>query len=330
MFSAKKIAIGIASVLLVAICVMPAQAAAKKQIALRLGHEMPEGHPYHMGALKFAEILEKKSNGAMKVQIFANGTLGKQAQLVESLAMGTVDLCLTNTPVLEKYEPRMAVLAMPYVARDWDHQYRVVDGEIGAELNKGLEKHGVTVLAYHEIGVNNINATFPVKVPADMKGKKFRVVPGPCFVEIGKALDSVVVTTAFSEVYTALQLGTIDAQTSSGSNILLAKHYEIAKHFIFCNLGLFLEPLSMSKMVFDRLSPEQQKMVKEAAQESAIWQRAYARENQEKDLAECEKRGLNVYRPTPEEQQLWKDAIEPVHAKFPEWLDLINKIKAMP
>ena len=328
MSTARTVWIALIGMAMMALLAAPVHAAGQKSILLRLGHEMPENHPYHAGAMKFAEILEKNTNGEMKIQIYPNGTLGKQAQLVEGLTMGTVDLALTNTPVLEKYEPLLAVLVMPYVVRDWDHLYRVVDGEIGAELNARLEKKGITVLAYHEIGVNNLSSIKPIKTPADVKGLKLRVVPGPCFVEVGKALGSVVVSMAFSEVYTALQLGTIDVQTQSSSNILRSKHYEVAKYYIFNYLGLFLEPLSMSKMVFDKMSPEHQKALKDAAYESALWQRPYARENQKNDLAILEeKHGLIVTRPNLDE---WRAAIEPVHSKFPEWQELINRIKAMP
>jgi tripartite ATP-independent transporter DctP family solute receptor len=306
----------------------PTQAdAAAKKVLLRLGHEMPESHPYHEGAKKFAEILGKKTNGEITIQIFPNGTLGKQAQLVDGLTMGTIDLSLTNSVVLEKYEPLMSVLVMPYVIRGWDHVYKVVDGEIGKELNAGLEKKGITVLAYHEIGLTNIHSIKPIEHPSDVKGIKLRVQPGPSYVEVGKALGAVVATTAFSEVYTALQLGTIDAQVQSASNILQSKFYEVGKYYVVNELGFFLEPLSMSKMVFDRMTPEHQKALKEAAYESALWQRPYARGKQDEDLAYLVKNhGLIVATPDVSE---WRAVIEPIHEKFPHWLALITRIKAI-
>ena len=318
-----------ASFLLIAVFMVSgtANAASKKTIKLRLGHEMPESHPYHQGAMKFAEILEQKSNGEVTIQIFPNGTLGKQAQLVEGLTMGTLDLSLTNTVVLEKYEPLMSVLVMPYVIRGWDHVYKVVDGDIGQELNAKLEKKGITVLAYHEIGHTNINSIKPIKTPADVKGLKLRVQPGPSYVEVGKALGAIVATTAFSEVYTALQLGTIDAQVQSASNIRLSKHYEVAKYYIVNELGFFLEPLSMSKQVYDRMSPAHQKALKEAAYESALWQRPYARAKQDEDLKYvADNYGVIVTMGNIDE---WRAVIEPIHEKFPNWLELINRIKAI-
>ncbi len=302
--------------------------AEEKKIVLKLGHEMPEDHPYHKGAMIFADLVAKKTNGSVTVQIFPNGIIGKQAQLVEALAQGTVDLALTNTPVLEKYDPSMGVLVMPYIFKGWDHLYKAMDGEIGKDFNSRLEKKGITVLGWHEIGVTNINSIKPIMTPDDIKGSKFRVQPGPVPVEVGKALGTVVQTTAYGEVYTALQLGTIDSQLQSASNMRSNKHYEVAKHFTIMYNAFALEPLSMSKRVFDRLSPAQQKALREAGQESAVEQRKLARKLQDEDLDWMVKNvGLQVHKP---DLGPWEKVIQPAVAdKFPAYKPLIEKIKAI-
>lgn len=302
--------------------------AEEKKVTLKLGHEMPENHPYHKGAMIFADMVAKKTNGSVTVQIFPNGTLGKQAQLVEGLAQGTIDLALTNTPVLEKYDPSMGILVMPYVFSGWDHLYKAMDGEIGKDFNSRLEKKGITVLGWHEIGVTNINSIKPIQTPEDIKGSKFRVQPGPVPVEVGKVLNTVVQTTAYGEVYTALQLGTIDSQLQSASNMRANKHYEVAKHFTVMYNAYALEPLSMSKRVFDRLSPAQQKALREAGQESAVEQRKLARQLQDEDTEWMIKNvGLKVYKP---DLGPWEKAIQPAVAdKFPAYKPLIEKIKAI-
>jgi tripartite ATP-independent transporter DctP family solute receptor len=300
----------------------------EKKVTLKLAHEMPENHPYHKGAMIFADRVIKKTNGAVTVQIFPNGTLGKQAQLVEGLAQGTIDLALTNTPVLEKYDPPMGVLVMPYIFRSWDHVYKAMDGEIGKEFNSKLEKKGITVLGWHEIGVTNINSIKPILTPDDIKGSKFRVQPGPVPVEVGRVLNTVVQTTAYGEVYTALQLGTIDSQLQSASNMRANKHYEVAKNLTIMYNAYALEPLSMSKRVFDRLSPAQQKALREAGQESAIEQRKLARKLQDEDTEWMVKNvGLKVHTP---DLGPWEKAIQPAVAnKFPDYKSLIEKIKAI-
>ncbi len=311
--------------LLLTVLMFPAQgAAAQKQIKLRLGHEMPETHVYHLGAQKFADLLAQKTNNAITVQIFPNGTLGKQAQLLDGLAMGTIDLALTNTVTLEKYNPQVSVLALPYLFRDWGHVYKVADGEIGKELNAGLEKKGITVLAFHQIGVIIFSSIKPVNGPGDVKGLKLRVQPGPSWVEVGKVLDSVVTPTAYGEVYTALQLGTIDVQSQSISNVLNSKHYEVAKYIVLNNISYFLEPLSMSMMVYDRMSPAHKKALKEAAHESAVWQRKAAGEMEDADLKTLqEKYGVVVTKPNLDE---WRAVVSPIHQKLTHLAGTIQRI----
>ena len=315
-----------------AILTLPIQAhAANKKVVLRLAHEMSENHPYHAGAGKFGEFLSKKTNGEVTIQIYPNGTLGKQAQLVEAMSLGTVDLALTNTPVMERYVPELAVLGLPYVARSWEHIYKVVDGEIGAEFNKKFEAQGITVLAYHETGSYNISSTMPIIKPEDIRGIKTRVPQGASSAELGKALGCNVTTLAFSEVYTALQLGTINAHFTAGmDNTYYSKFYEVCKYYIFLDIAYYLEPLSMSKMVYDRLSPEHQKAIKEAAMESAIWQRNFVRsETKTKEELMAKNYGLIVHHASDAEKAVWAKATEDVYEKFPDWLPMVQRIKAV-
>ncbi len=305
---------------------MPADAA-DKSVKLRLGHDFPEAHFYHQGAAKFAELVSQKTNGTVTVQIFPNGTLGKQGQLVEGLTMGTVDFALSNSVALEKYEKDMSVLAMPFLFKSWDQLYRAVDGKIGAELNKKLNKKGLDVLAYFRIGSIIINSTKPITHPSDVSNMKLRVMPGPSMIELGRVLNAVVTPISYGEVYTALQLGTIDAQLQSVSNAMSGKHHEVAKYICLNNVSMFLEPLTMSKMTYDRLSPAQQKAVREAAQEAAKFERVLALEGEQRDLkAFEEKYGVTVIRPDIDE---WRKVIEPIHGKFPQWAELIKEINAL-
>ena len=302
------------------------EAAAPKQITLQLGHEFPDNHPYHLGAVKFAEVLAQKTNNEIVVQIFPNGTLGKQAQLIDALAMGTMDFSLTNTIVLEPLESQVSVLSLPYVMRDWDHLFKVVDGEIGEELNRMLEKKGVTVLAYFKVGEVIINSTKLIKTPDDVSGMKLRVMPGPSMVEVGRVLNAIVTPTAYGEVYTALQLGTIDAQLQSISNAYFGKHQEVAKYMVRSNLSLFLEPLSMSMRTYNRLTPDQRKACKEAAYEAALMQRVMMTQTEQDIIGLLLKEGITI---TNGDIDQWRARIEPIYAKFPNWLPLIEKVRAV-
>lgn len=326
--SRRQVLAGCAAAIAAALALtFPGTSLAAKALELRLGHEMPEVHPYHKGAVKFAELVEQKTGGAVKIKIYPNGTIGKMAQLAEGMSMGTVDLALTNTMVLEKYNPEVSILGIPYLFRDFPHLYKAVDGDLGVDLNKGLERKGIHVLAYHSVGTIFINSTRKVVNPEDMRGMKVRVQPGPSYVKAVTALNAVVTTTAFSEVYTALQMGMIDAQTQSISNILSNKHYEVAKFVCLNNFSFLVEPLSISKMTMKRLKKDQLKAIKEAAYESALYQRemmAKAEEDGIKELAD--KYGVTFTKP---DLAPWVKALEPVQDEFPKWKPIMEKIKAV-
>lgn len=297
------------------------------QIVLRLGHEMPEDHPYHYGVTQFAKLVAEKTNNAVKVEVYPNGTIGKQADLTQGVSMGTIDCALVFSIILEQYSPDFGVLTLPYCFSSWDHAWKVLDGPIGDELNKTVENKGIKVLSYMMNGLANVNTVKPVMTPQDIKGIKLRVQEGPSYVALGKALGTVTTPMAFSEVYTALQLHTIDGQLQTVQNIKSNKFYEVAKYYTQINMCYNTQPLIMSKSVFDKLTPEYQKAVMEAAKEAAKMERDYHLKGEEADMQECVKNGLKVYTLTDAQLAQWHDAVQPVFKEFPQLMDRYNKIQ---
>lgn len=297
-----------------------------KQITLRLGHEMPEDHPYQYGAVRFAELVAQKTDNKVKIEVFPNGTLGTQAQLVEGVSMGTIDLAEAVTIILEKYAPRLGVFTLPYMFRDWEHVYKTVDGPMGDRFSEMVEPKGIKILAYFQNGVTHINSRAPINSVKDVKGLKLRVQSGPSFVETGKALEAVVTPMPYSEIYAALQMGTIDAQIQQANNMRANKHYEVAKHFILNNMCFMVEPLMISKDVYDRLPEDIQKALVKAAKEAAVEQREYAEQMAQEDLEYMKQQGLEVVEADIEE---WKKVLLPVYDEFPEWQNLIDEIQAV-
>jgi len=298
----------------------------QKKITLRLGHEMPEDHPYHLGAQKFGEILAEKTNNRFEVVIYPNGQLGKQKQLAEMVASNQLDLCLVWQGILEAYDPDVGVISLPFLFKNWDHVWRVVDGEIGQEIFKGVEEKGIKVLTNFNNGLYNIVSRVPIKTPDDMKGIKLRVQPSAVFTETGQMLGSVVTPMAFGEVYSALQLGAIDAEIQGPINVRKSKHYEVAKYTCQTHINFLLEPMLMSKKVFDSLSPEDQKAILDAAHEAALWQRENAEKADEEDTKFLKENGMNYYVP---DLELWKKAVMPIYDKYPQWTDIVEKIKSL-
>jgi len=301
----------------------PAEA---KTIKLRIAHEMPENHPYHLGTLKFGEILKEKTDGRIEVVVYPSGQLGKQKQLAEMVAANQLDGCLVWQGILEGYDPNVGVICLPFIFDNWEHTWEVIDGEIGQKVLKPVEEKGIKVVTVFNNGLYNIVSRVPVKNPEDMKGVKLRVQPSAVFVETGEMLGAVVTPMAFGEVYSALQLGAVDAEIQGPINVRKSKHFEVAKYTCANNMAFLLEPLLMSAKKFYSLSEEDQKALLEAAHEAAVWQRQNAEEADVVDTKFLKENGMEYYYPDIE---LWKAAMMPMYDKHPEWKETIDQIKAL-
>lgn len=291
---------------------------------LRLGHEMPENHPYHLGSVIFADLVKEKTNGEIEIKIYPHGTIGKQKEMAQAVSMGRLDFCLTWQGILEAYDKNVGAITMPYEYRDWDHVWKVLDGPIGEEVLKGVEKKGIKVLVNFNNGLYSFVSAVEIKSPEDIKGIKLRVQPSAVFIETGEILSAVVTPMSFGEVYNALQLGTIDAEIQGPINVRKSKHYEVAKYTCETNMYYLLEPLMMSMKTWNGLTESQQIAIKEAAVEAAIEQRKMADEAHIVDREYLISQGMKYYQPDRAE---WEDALKIMYDNHPEWANVIKRIR---
>ena len=298
--------------------------------SFQLAHEMSAGHPYDLGAHKFDELLQEKTGGMAKVEIFPSGQLGRQKDTAEACAMGGLDFAMTMTSILEKYDPRFEAISLPFIFRDWDHVFKTVDGEVGEKLNSFIKPKGIVIVTYFLNGDLHITSRIPIKNPEDMKGIKLRAQQAKTMIEFGKALGSVVSPMPYGEVFTALQLGTIDAECQNLSNVLFDKHYEVAKYINESTPFYYLEPLLMSVDVLESLPEDIQKAIFEAAHEAAEWQRQFYMNNRDKEfIPKLKEYGVTF---TPSPQEVWKEALVAagyydIFAGHKELIDAITSVK---
>ncbi len=293
---------------------------------LRVAHEMPENHPYHLGSLKFGDLLKEKTNGRMEVKVYPSGQLGTQKELAEMVAANQLDACLVWQGILESYDPNTGVVSLPFIFDSWEHTWKVVDGEVGQEIFAPLEQKGIKVIAVFNNGLYNVVSRVPVKNPEDMVGIKLRVQPSAVFVQSGQMMGSVVTPMAFGEVYSALQLGAIDAQIQGPINVRKSKHYEVAKYTCQNNISFLLEPMLMNSKKFNSFSAEDQKAILEAAYEASLWQREDAEKADVEDTKFLKENGMEYYVP---DLELWRAAVMPMYDKYPEWKEVVDKIRAL-
>lgn len=293
---------------------------------LRLGHELPENHPYHLGAIEFARLVSEKTNGEIEIKIYPNGTIGKQKEMAQAVSMGRLDFCETWQGVLEAFDKNIGAVTMPYQYRDWEHVWEVLDGPIGEEVFKGVEEKGIKVISVFYNGTYSFVSRVPIRTPEDVKGIKLRTQPSNVFIEFGEMLGAVVAPMAFSEVYNALQLGTVDAEIQGPINVRKSKHYEAANWTCETKMFYLLEPLMMSMKTWNRLNDSQQQIILKSAKEAAVYQRKLAAKDEDEAREFLIAQGMTFYQP---DRAIWEEALKVMYDKHPEWQDIFNRIEKL-
>ena len=281
---------------------------------LKLGHAINEEDVFHKAALKFEELVEARTNGEITVTVYPNAKLGDERNLLESLRMGTVDMgIITGGPVIN-FLPGFGVLDLPFLFSSPEHAYKVLDGSIGAGFFAEMEKLGWKGLAYGERGFRNLtNSKRPVEKPEDIKGLKIRVMQNQIYIDSFTALGANAVPMAWTEALTALQQGTIDGQENP-LNVIAAyninesnKYLSITRHAYAPNVIL------MSMRTWNKLTPEQQKIVAESALLAAKHNRDIDNEKEAEWLQSLKDKGMQVSEP---DLALFRDAVKGVYEKY--------------
>lgn len=296
----------------------------------KLGYVPTEEHPVGKGAVRFAELVAEKSGGRIKIQTYGNGVIGNEPQMQSSLQGGFIDVMVGPTSNLVGSIPEFMIYDLPFFYKDFKAVDSVMDGDVGKELFKKLEPIGIVGLAYWDNGFRHMtNAKRPITSVEDMSGLKIRVIPNPLFIKTFEALGTNPVPLPYPELYSALETGTVDAQETPVGLIHSTKFFEVQDHLALTGHVYTPYVLLASKKWFDGLSAEDQKLVLEAAQESALFQRSLSRNDADRLTKLLEEEGMAVTRLTPEEQARMQDKVAPVVEEFSQTIgaDLIAKAR---
>lgn len=240
---------------------------------IKAGHGTQTAHPTHIALQKFAEIVAEKSKGDLKIEIYPDRQLGEEREMVEGLQLGTVDMAVVSTGPLVAFVPALGTVDLPFLFKSSEHAYKVLDGEVGQDLLAKFQDRGIVGLAWWENGWRSLTSKKEVKSPADLKGMKLRTMQNPVHIAAFKELGASPIPMVWGEVFTSLSQGVIDAQenpvTIVYSNSLweVQKYMTLTRHVYGPHLVLFSQP------VWDRLTPAQQTILKEALIEATTFQR---------------------------------------------------------
>ena len=294
---------------------LPHVARAQAPIIIKFSHVVAQDTPKGKGAEKFKELAEKRLPGKVKVEVYPNSTLYKDGEEMEALSLGSVQLL---APSLAKFGPLGArefeVFDLPYIFDSYAELHKVTGGEAGKALFKKLESKGITGLAYWDNGFKVMSANTPIKMPADLKGKKMRIQSSQVLAAQMKALGALPQTMAFSEVYQALQTGVVDGTENPPSNLYTQKMHEVQKHVAMTNHGYLGYAVITNKKFWDGLPPDIRKELEAAMVEATKYANDIALKENEDAIAKVKASGKSaVYTPTAEERAAWKKQLVQVH-----------------
>ncbi|MDO8774798.1 MAG: TRAP transporter substrate-binding protein [Burkholderiaceae bacterium] len=299
-----------------AVAVAAFGAAYAQEKTIKFATQNPKGHPLVMGMEKFAEIVQAKSGGKIKVNLFPGGVLGGDAPTVSAMQGGTVEMATMNSGILASQVKDFEVYDLPFMFASSKEADAVVDGPFGKKMHAKLESKGLVGLTYWELGFRNItNSKRPITKVEDIEGLKLRVIPNAINVDWVKALGANPTPLAFPEVYAALEQKAIDGQENPVTVISANKLFEVQKYLTLTNHQYNPQSVLMSKKFWDTLSEAEKKVISEAAVEAAVYQRQQARSQAGTALEAVKKGGMQVSELSPAELAKFRDKMKPVIEK---------------
>ncbi|TCS63900.1 tripartite ATP-independent transporter DctP family solute receptor [Primorskyibacter sedentarius] len=263
-----------------------------QDMVLKLGHLANEDNPWHKASVKFGEELSALTEGRIAVEVFPNESLGKEIDLINGMQLGTVDMTITGES-LQNWAPMAALLAVPYAYKSLDHMDEVASGEIGDQIKAEIiEKVQIRPVTHFARGPRNLTSNRPITSPDDLNGLKMRVPNVPLFIDVWKALGANPGPMAFSEVFTSLQNGTIEAQENPLALIRSASFNEVQSHVNMTEHVRSWIYLTIAESTWAKLSEEDQAAVMEAASRAQAYERELFNESIAADRAYLEENGM--------------------------------------
>lgn len=301
-----------AATLMAAVAATAVPAAAQQ--TLRLGHNISTSSPYHLAAENFARLVQDRTQGRIRVQVFPAGALGNERDMIEGAQLGTIDMVVTSSAAAGPFVPALRILDVPFLFRDPAHARSVLDGPIGAELLAAMPPRNLIGLAWGDIGFRHVTANRAVRTADDMKGLKLRSQNNPIHLSAYRALGAQPTVIGFNELYAALQTGVVDANEQPISIHVASRFFEVQRHLTMTGHLVASALFVASPAVFNRLPAETQEILRVAARESIPIMRKAADEQDAAGLATLRERGMTIQETFDRESFL--RALQPAFAEF--------------
>lgn len=305
-------------------------ALAECEVTLRSSDTHPDGYPTVDAVKHMGDLLKERSAGRICIEVFHSAQLGEEKDTIEQTKFGVIDFNRVSMGPFNNIIEETKVVSLPFIFRSTDHMHRVMDGPIGDEILAAFEPHGFVGLAYFDGGSRSFyNKQKPITSVEDLKGMKIRVMQSDVFVDMMTALGANATPMPYGEVYSGIQTGVIDGAENNWPSFESSGHYEVAGYYTLNQHLIVPEVLVMSKASYDKLSAEDQALVKQAAKDSIPVNRQLWAEREK--LSEEKVRAAGVEVISDIDKTPFIEAMVPVyekHANTPKLQDLVQRIQA--
>lgn len=301
----------------------------QSQVTLKLAHTLDQQHSVHRAMEFMDKRLRELSGDTMKVDIYSGGQLGGERELIELLQIGTLAMTKVSASPMEGFVPEMKIFNIPYVFRDSEHYWKVLQSDIGRRLLEAGEVARLRGLGYYDAGSRSFYVNDrPIRTPDDLDGLKIRVQNSQTAIKMVNTLGGAATPVSWGELYTALQQGVVQGAENNPPSFYLSKHFEVSRYYTLDEHTYVPDMLLISTEVWDKLDSQQQAWLQQAVDESVEYQRKLWQESTRESLAAVKAAGVEVIRP---DKQPFIDAVQPLHESYEgtEVGELLKQIASM-
>lgn len=297
---------------------------------IKLGHGLDPGHPVHQAMEHMQRRVSELSSGKMRIDLYPSQQLGSERELLELLQLGSLGMTKVSAAVLEGFAPKYKALSAPYVFRNREHRFRVLEGEIGRELLLDSRRFWLLGITYYDAGSRSFyTKDRPIRTPDDLVGLKIRTLESATQVRMVNELGGSATPISWGELYTALQQGIVDGAENNPPSFHTSHHYEVCKWYSLDEHTAIPDVLVISTIIWDTLSEEERTWLTQAALESSEVQKELWRAAEDEALRVVQEAGVQVLRP---DKAPFIEKAEPLYETYraePEVYDVIRRIRAV-
>ena len=301
-----------------------------KTTVLKLAHGLDPSHPVHKAMEFMARRVEESSAGRMRIDIYPSEQLGSERECLELLQIGSLDMTKVSCSVLEGFVPSMSVLSLPFIFRDEDHRFKILEGEIGKKLLLDGQKYWLRGLCYYDAGTRSFyTKNRPILIPDDLAGLKIRTQESQTSIRMVQALGGSPTPIAWGELYSALQQGVVDGAENNPPSFHLSRHYEVCKFYSLDEHTGVPDVLLISTKSWQDLSEEYKTILQNAAEDSALLQKKLWKEATKEALEHVREAGVEILYP---DKSVFAEKIESLYRELenqPEIFTLIQQMRSV-